>query len=266
MEKLSGVYEIVNTLNGKRYIGSSVSVYRRLEDHKRSLRKGTSRHNHLQSAFNKYGESNFIFRPIIYCDSDMTLIYEQACIDTLRPEYNGSTCAEASMRGYKMTEEQKEKLSMSRRGFRHSEETKAKMSAARKGHPVSEETRAKLRAANIGKNVSLETRAKIGDISRGRVMSEESRLRMSAAQKGIPMSTEEKAILTSRMIGNKYALGYKPSDETKKKLSDINKGRKPTEEQREKLSEALKLRWERARLKAAQEGQKLTRFGWNNEN
>lgn len=263
MKNISGVYEIVNTVNGKRYIGSSVSVYRRLEDHKRSLRKGTSRHNHLQSAFNKYGESSFIFRPIIYCDPEMALVYEQMCLDILHPEYNAATCAKAPMLGYKMTEEQRKKLSLSRLGIKQSAETIANRSAGMMGHPVSAEARAKLSKAMTGVKRSSETRAKIAANSRSRVVSETTRLKISAQQKGIPMSDEEKAILTLRMIGNKYALGHKTSEETKKKLSEINKGRKMTDEQRAKLSEAMKRRWEQARLKAAQEGQKLTRFGWD---
>lgn len=34
IHKLSGVYEIRNTLNNKRYIGSSINIYRRWRDHK----------------------------------------------------------------------------------------------------------------------------------------------------------------------------------------------------------------------------------------
>lgn len=37
--KLSGVYEIRNTLNNKRYIGSSINIYRRWRDHKRKNNK-----------------------------------------------------------------------------------------------------------------------------------------------------------------------------------------------------------------------------------
>ena len=240
MKKHSGVYVIVNIDNQKRYIGSSLDVRQRLEYHKNSLRRGTNRHKHLQSAFNKYGEAKFTFGPLLYCDPEMTLIYEQTCLDEMRPEYNKATCAESPMRGYKMTDIQKARISIFHTGRKVSEETRAKMSAARKGHKVSEATRAKLSAANKGKSVSKETREKIGNLAKGRVASDESRAKMSKAQKGIPMSEKEREILSARMIGNKYSYGRKPSDETRQKLRAINNGRVMTDEQRKKLSDALK--------------------------
>lgn len=57
--KLSGVYEIRNTLNNKRYIGSSINIYRRWRDHKRMLNLSVHPNKHLQSAWNKYGEKHF---------------------------------------------------------------------------------------------------------------------------------------------------------------------------------------------------------------
>lgn len=56
--KLSGVYEIRNTLNNKRYIGSSINIYRRWRDHKRMLNLSVHPNKHLQSAWNKYGEKH----------------------------------------------------------------------------------------------------------------------------------------------------------------------------------------------------------------
>ena len=37
----SGIYKITNTANGKIYIGQSVDVQRRINDHQRTLAKGT---------------------------------------------------------------------------------------------------------------------------------------------------------------------------------------------------------------------------------
>jgi len=56
-----GVYKITNTINGKIYIGSSGNpgIYKRLNDHRRDLRKGIHTNRHLQSAWNKYGEKSF---------------------------------------------------------------------------------------------------------------------------------------------------------------------------------------------------------------
>jgi group I intron endonuclease len=70
-----GVYIIQNKVNNKAYVGASKDTYNRLCDHKVMLR-GNSHHNiHLQSAFNKYREENFIFDVLEDCDEQ--LIYSQ---------------------------------------------------------------------------------------------------------------------------------------------------------------------------------------------
>ncbi len=60
----SGVYAIVNKINGKRYVGKSNNIERRWSDHIRLLRKDTKPkdcNRHLYSSFKKYGENNFGF-------------------------------------------------------------------------------------------------------------------------------------------------------------------------------------------------------------
>lgn len=52
-EASSGIYEIVNTINGKRYVGSAVSLKRRWVDHRRDLRAGKHHSRHLQNAWAK---------------------------------------------------------------------------------------------------------------------------------------------------------------------------------------------------------------------
>lgn len=66
----SGVYLIQNILNNKIYIGASISIYSRLCDHKVSLRNNVHTNKHLQTAFNKYGEENFIFETLEECDEE----------------------------------------------------------------------------------------------------------------------------------------------------------------------------------------------------
>lgn len=66
--KLSGVYEIRNALNNKRYIGSSINIYRRWRDHKRMLNLSVHPNKHLQSAWNKYGEKHFVFKILETCE------------------------------------------------------------------------------------------------------------------------------------------------------------------------------------------------------
>lgn len=61
MEKIIGIYKILNKVNNKFYIGSSVNINIRFREHKRCLELGTHVNKHLQSAWNKYGSNNFEF-------------------------------------------------------------------------------------------------------------------------------------------------------------------------------------------------------------
>jgi predicted GIY-YIG superfamily endonuclease len=63
--KSSGIYEIINKLNNKRYIGSAQEFKSRWKDHKSSLLNNKHQNKHLQHSFNKYYEiennnSNFL--------------------------------------------------------------------------------------------------------------------------------------------------------------------------------------------------------------
>lgn len=45
---MSGIYQIYNPINNKRYIGSSINVERRLKEHLRNLEKNRHCNDHLQ--------------------------------------------------------------------------------------------------------------------------------------------------------------------------------------------------------------------------
>jgi len=55
------VYAIVNKVNGKRYIGSTINPTKRHSHHVQSLNSGSHPNNHLQREWNEYGEDNFEF-------------------------------------------------------------------------------------------------------------------------------------------------------------------------------------------------------------
>lgn len=81
-----GIYEIVNTIDDKRYIGSSICIKNRKYNHFAQLRKNIHYNEHLQRAFNKYGEANFSFNIIEELDDSETelslRLKEQAYIDS----------------------------------------------------------------------------------------------------------------------------------------------------------------------------------------
>lgn len=86
--KVSGIYCIENTINHKTYIGSSKNIYQRLLKHFALLRHNKHENPHLQSAWNKYGESNFTWFILELCDNSRLTEVEQYCIDLFGAEYN----------------------------------------------------------------------------------------------------------------------------------------------------------------------------------
>ena len=105
----SGVYAIENILNGKQYIGSTSNLRKRRLDHFGTLRQGKHDNEHLQRAFNLYGEDAFVFRHLLVCELFELLRYEQGLIDAITPEYNMCQVAGSSL-GRKTSDETKEKL------------------------------------------------------------------------------------------------------------------------------------------------------------
>ena len=55
-------------VNGKKYIGQSVNIEKRLVRHSRELKSGKSPNKILQLAWNKYGETNFNAYILENCD------------------------------------------------------------------------------------------------------------------------------------------------------------------------------------------------------
>lgn len=83
---ISGIYQIVNTINGKSYIGSAKNTEKRWNRHKYDLGRGKHHSVYLQRSWIKYGESVFAFK--ILEQTDELFARETYWIDTLKPEYN----------------------------------------------------------------------------------------------------------------------------------------------------------------------------------
>lgn len=81
---ISGIYKIVNKVNGKYYVGSSNDVcgrFGRWYGHRMNLNKNNHINKKLQNAWNKYGESNFEFVLVEQCDVSNLLRVEQQYLD-----------------------------------------------------------------------------------------------------------------------------------------------------------------------------------------
>lgn len=168
----TGVYRISNKINKKIYIGSasqSGGIRGRYSEHKSDLRSNKHPNKHLQSAWNKYGEVNFIFEVILYCDPEKCLFFEQKCLDRYQPwsrdrGYNILKNAGNSL-GYKMPTEyinflrkrmiddNPMKLEINKEKIRGSKNGMFGRIGYNRGfiYKHSEETKQKLREINLGK-------------------------------------------------------------------------------------------------------------------
>lgn len=122
----SGIYQIRNLVNGKRYIGSAKNFQKRKHQHYHYLKYKKHHSKYLQNAFLKYGKENFIFEILVKCPSEYLLKLEQWFLDNLKPEYNISKIAVTTTRP-SLNENQKIKLSNKLKGQKRSEETKNKL-------------------------------------------------------------------------------------------------------------------------------------------
>jgi group I intron endonuclease len=115
---LSGIYQIKNSVNNKIYIGSSINLKQRFNDHKKLLRYNKHPNQHLQSSWTKYGESNFEFKILELTPINLLLTKEQSYIDLLLSHdrvigYNISKTAGNTL-GTKRTDSSKLKMSLAR--------------------------------------------------------------------------------------------------------------------------------------------------------
>lgn len=121
---MAGVYQIYNTETGKRYIGSSINVERRLKEHYRNLKKHKHCNQHLQNAWNKY-EEYLIFEPLEYCEPDECLKLEQQYIDyynSANRENGYNIDTQAASAGKHLSDETKDKIRQKATGRKWSDE------------------------------------------------------------------------------------------------------------------------------------------------
>ena len=134
---MQGVYKIRNKVNDKRYVGSTNDFKKGWKARSGALRKGSYHNEHLQRAWNKYGEENFAFEieEEVVGNNKALLAVEQVYLDEgfeLGILYNVARKAG----GGNLGEEVNRKISKALKGQAlgpPSEEHKAKGSAAKMG-------------------------------------------------------------------------------------------------------------------------------------
>lgn len=111
---ISGIYKIINKINGKYYVGSSNNLKLRLYNHRMELRGNRHKNKYLQNAWNKCGEKNFDFVIIEITSPENRIAIEQKylniCNGNRNISYNIGKSAIAPMEGRHHTSEAIEKI------------------------------------------------------------------------------------------------------------------------------------------------------------
>lgn len=198
-----------------KYIGQSINIHKRWQEHKRELKKGTHHNDHLQNAWDLYGEQWFIFKVIEVCDKESLDYLEENWVNIYSTMdrtlgYNIGTPGGCCMKYRHHTKKSREKMSKWRKkhtqgkdngfyGKKHSKETLDKISRKLKGKFAGEKN------PMYGKVSPM----------RGKSMSEESRKKMKDNHADFKGSNHPKAKLTEddvNIIIRMFLNGYKSKD------------------------------------------------------
>lgn len=215
------IYKITNLANGKLYIGSTMHKFsKRKSEHLTALRKGYHFNSHLQSAWNKYGEENFIFEILENFQDDVDQIKilqrELELINLIIPQYNICKKTAGGKLGRILSDEEKKKIGDIHRGKKHSEETIFKIKEARKKQIITEDHKRKISESLMGKSGK----------NTGRKQTEEQKQKAS------------KFLKNQRLTNSGI---YSPESLTKRTLNMIERNR--TLEMREKISNLARARF-----------------------
>jgi len=257
----SGIYAIVNTANGKKYVGQTIDLSRRLTDHLRDLKTGNHFNDHLQRAFTKYGESSFEFRILeevptalldnrecawiaYYKSNQQELGYNKesgGCADKIVSETVRQKISQAIggknhyCYGRHLSAGTRRKISDAHKGKKLSDECKAKLSESllgnqrRKGIPHTEEARLKISLAGRGLKRTDETRSNISLVLKGKKHSEEHNRKNGEAHRGIIHTPEAKEKMSQA------SLSFWNNPLNKKRMRELRKGRHLSELHKAKL-------------------------------
>jgi len=171
------IYLATNKLNGKRYVGQTITTLKNRRGQHERDKSGSLIHK----AILKYGKTNFLWCTLAVASNQKELNETETYYISFfnsKPEKEGGW-------GYNLN-------GGGERGGSPSEETRRKRSISSMGHEVTEETRNKLRIAHTGKKHTAEHIEKISAARRGIPRSEETKIKISRGNKGKIMSEESR--------------------------------------------------------------------------
>lgn len=218
------IYKIINLVNDKFYVGSTINKKVRFRQHRKLLRGNRHHCKHLQASWNKYGEEKFDFRVVEEVPQAVSL---QEVEDRWLKEhvgkdycYNSGYSSEAPWRnapahvtpnfGKTVAQERRDQISKTlkefyaqdyfnhpRVGKTHTEETKERIRQAKLSNPT---------RAWLGKERSEETKAKISAAQKGvkkgeRVYTEEG---LARAQENMRRNAREQKVVDFESVKAKF--------------------------------------------------------------
>jgi len=188
-KKIQGIYNILSQVDGKVYIGQvhiNKGHKRRFYEHITMLRGSYHYNKHLQNAWNKYGEANFVFDIIEEVENEMDLdACEQKWLDSTQEyHYNIQKIAGGSVLGQKRTLTEIAKLNIFNANKKRvwDDDAKKLLSNSLKGIKRDDAFKQKRREIMLGSKASEETRKKQSIALKGRIFSNETieKMRKSA--------------------------------------------------------------------------------------
>lgn len=134
LKERSGVYCLINKINGHSYVGSSINLASRMKNYLNNtfLKARQNANMPIVKALLKYDQSNFTLHILEYVEPKCLTVRETYYITSMMPYYNVLKQGYSSL-GYKHTEETKQLLSKLAKNRVHSDITKSLISKALTG-------------------------------------------------------------------------------------------------------------------------------------
>jgi len=218
-----GIYMLKNIKTDQVYIGSSMYLNRRNNDHFNMLSKNIHTNQILQESYNKYGKDNFkfiILEEFKNIDKQKLLELETNYInDNLDKCFN--IMHEADLIKYnkkrKMTKELRKKISNANKEFyKNNPEMIEYLRNISTGKKLSNETKQKISEHSKNRWQDESYRKTIIEKNTGKIISDETKKKMSQAKLGKKASKE--TILKMKKAAKIRSIGRKHSEETKAKM------------------------------------------------
>lgn len=231
-----GIYRIKNTIDGAVYIGSAKGFEYRFYVHIGALRKGVHINKHLQNAFNKYGETAFIFEVVEVLGAiheyDKLKYFEREnyFIDEARKTEKCYNVAKAEGGWTHSTIERLEEIGqniskgLSKYYSTLTPEERSKKYGHRRNVPMSDEQKLFLSNHWKGKVKSEETKKRMSDAQKKMMQNDDHRKKLSKSAKEKRWNKQEEHDKAS-IYASKSMLKVWQNEEYANKMCESRRGR-----------------------------------------